>query len=109
MYLPEVTQTISVGFFERANYLASSLSKVLVVNMAFHRSLVFQVMPTFISRLLNKSLFSEEDLNKALKGVLTNELSFRKASKVLVLSTVIRKKCIQETLKLRKCLRLQLK
>ena len=51
-------------------------------NMAFHRSLVFQVMPTFKSRLLNKGLFSEEDLNKALKGVLTNELSFRKASKV---------------------------
>ena len=48
--------------------------------MAFHRSLVFQVMPTFKSRLSNKGLFSEEDLNKALKGVLTNELSFRKAS-----------------------------
>ena len=39
-------------------------------NMAFHRSLVFQVMPTFKSRLSNKGLFSEEDLNKALKGVL---------------------------------------
>ena len=41
-------------------------------NMAFHRSLVFQVMPIFKSRLSNKDLFSEEDLNKALKGVLTN-------------------------------------
>ena len=51
-------------------------------NMAFHRSLVFQVMPTFKSGLSNKGLFSEEDLNKALKGVLTNKLSFRKASKV---------------------------
>ena len=51
-------------------------------NMAFHRSLVFQVMPTFKSRLSNKGLFSEEDLNKALKSVFTNELSFRKASKV---------------------------
>ena len=51
-------------------------------NMAFHRSLVFQVMPTFKSRLSNKGLFSEEDQNKALKGVLTNELSFRKALKV---------------------------
>ena len=39
-------------------------------------------MPTFKSRLLNKGLFSEEDLNKALKDVLTNELSFRKASKI---------------------------
>ena len=48
-------------------------------NMAFH---VFQVMPTFKSRLSNKSLFSEEDLNKALRGVFSNELSFRKASKV---------------------------
>ena len=74
-------------------------------NMAFHRSLVFQVMPTFKSRLSNKGLFSEEDLNKALKGVLINELSFRKASKVYrILCTVIRKRCIQETLKLRKCL-----
>ena len=77
-------------------------------NMAFHRSLVFQVMLTFKSRLSNKGLFSEEYLNKALKGVLTNELSFRKASKVygipIVLCTVIRKRCIQETLKLRKCL-----
>ena len=51
-------------------------------NMAFHRSLVLQVMSTFKSRLSNKGLFSEEDLNKGLKGVLTNELSFRKASKV---------------------------
>ena len=76
--------------------------------MAFHRSLVFQVMPTYKSRLSNKGLFSEEDLNKVLTAVLTNELSFRKASKVteylLVLCTVIRKRCIQETLKLRKCL-----
>ena len=39
-------------------------------------------MPTFKSRLSNKGLFSEEDLNKALKGVFTNKLSFRKASKV---------------------------
>ena len=39
-------------------------------------------MPTFKSRLSNKDLFSEEDRNKALKIVLTNELSFRKASKV---------------------------
>ena len=51
-------------------------------NMAFHRSLVFQVIPTFKFRLSNKGLFSEEDLNKALKGVLTDELSFRKASKI---------------------------
>ena len=76
--------------------------------MAFHRSLVFQVMPTFKSRLSIKGLFSEEDLNKALKGVLFNELSFKKASKfmeyLLVLCTVIRKRCIQETLKLRKYL-----
>ena len=50
--------------------------------MAFHRSLVFQVMPTFKSRLSNKGFFSEEDLNKAMTGVLSNELSFRKASKV---------------------------
>ena len=39
-------------------------------------------MLTFKSRLSNKSLFSEEDLNKALKNVFTNKLSFRKASKV---------------------------
>ena len=39
-------------------------------------------MPTFKSRLSSKGLFSKEDLNKALKGVLSNELSFRKASKV---------------------------
>ena len=50
--------------------------------MALHRSLVFQVMPTFKFRLSNKGLFSEENLNKALKEILTNELSFRKASKV---------------------------
>ena len=77
-------------------------------NMAFHRSLVFQVMPTFKSRLSNKGLFNEEDLNKALKAVLTNELSFRKASKVyrIPIGTLHRykKRCIQETLKLRKCL-----
>ena len=76
--------------------------------MAFHRSLVFQVMPTFKSRLSNKDLFSEEDLNKALNGVLTNELSFRKASKIYGIPigtfTDIRKRCIQETLKLKKCL-----
>ena len=51
-------------------------------NIAFHRSLVFQVMPTFKPRLSNKGLFIEEDLNKTLKGVLTNEYSFRKALKV---------------------------
>ena len=67
--------------------------------MAFHRSLVFQVMPTFKSRLSNKVLFNEEDLNKALKGVLTNELSFRKASKVYKIPIGS-----LETLKLRKYL-----
>ena len=49
--------------------------------MAFHRSFVFQVMPTFKSRLSSNSLFSKENLNKALKGVVTNEPSFKKASK----------------------------
>ena len=62
--------------------------------MAFHRSFVFQVMPAFKSRLSNKGLFSEEDLHKGLKGVLTNELSFRKASKVygILIGTLHRSK-----------------
>ena len=79
--------------------------------MAFHRSLIFQVMPTFKSRISNKGLFSKKDLNKALKGILTNELSFRKTSKVygirLPIGTLHRckkKMHIQETLKLKKCL-----
>ena len=77
-------------------------------NMAFHRSLVFQVMPTFKSRLSNKGLFSEEDLNKALKGFLLMNSVLKKLRKftkyILVLCTVTRKRCIQEKLKLRKCL-----
>ena len=48
----------------------------------FHKSLVFPVMPTFKSRKSNKCLFSEQNLNKALDDVLTNGISFRKASKV---------------------------
>ena len=36
----------------------------------------------YIRKTYKYDLFSEEDLNKTLKGVLTNELSFRKASKV---------------------------
>ena len=47
-----------------------------------HKSLVFQVMPTFKSRKSNKSLFSEQNLNKALDDVLTNGISLRKAFKV---------------------------
>ena len=42
-------------------------------------------MPTFKSRESNKGLFSEQNLNKALDNlddVLTNKISFRKASKV---------------------------
>ena len=51
----------------------------------FHKSLVFQVMPTLKSRKLNKGLFSEQNLNKGLDDVLTNPangISFRKASKI---------------------------
>ena len=38
----------------------------------FHKSLVFQVMPTFKSRKSNMGLFSEQNLNKGLDDVLTN-------------------------------------
>ena len=39
-------------------------------------------MPTFKSRKSNKGLFSEQNLNKGLDDVLTNGISFRKASKI---------------------------
>ena len=39
-------------------------------------------MPTFKSRKSDKGLFSKQNLNKALNDVLTNGISFRKASKV---------------------------
>ena len=39
-------------------------------------------MPTFKSRKSKKGLFSEQNLNKALDDVPTNEISFRKASKI---------------------------
>ena len=48
----------------------------------FHKSLVFQFMPTFMSRKSNKGLFFEQNLDKALDDVLTNGISFRKASEI---------------------------
>ena len=48
----------------------------------FHKSLVFQAIPTFKSRKSNKGLFFEQNLNKALDDVVTNGISLRKASKV---------------------------
>ena len=48
----------------------------------FHKSLVFHAMPTFKLRNSKKGLFFEQNLNKAFDDVLTNKISFRKASEV---------------------------